>query len=217
MSTVVVPSNDPFSTVTPEMVQRADDLELLILQEQGRIQIGYFELGRALSAFKSEGLYLAKSYTKFEDWANSAELQGLGSRTAYNLIRIVDEMLPLIEKYGLMDALPSLSTMYDLLPILNDDNAQEKFIEALKAVYGKTNKDAKLIIKQIRGVEPRGSDNAFFKLVVVSDDGNQYGVRIYCTTPDNYYEMTTSPLKVKRVDWARFEALYKGYVEFQTQ
>lgn len=206
--------DNTYGNITVEQGQAALDAEQEILQEYGQAQTSYYRLAAKLAEFKTKRLFLARGYSSFGQWADSAELKGIGKRTAYNLVRIAEEALPILEKHGALDALPPLSTMYDMLPILRDENAEEKFVEAAYEVQDKTNHDAKQIIRDIRGLEPKDNDLTFFKLNVREVDDEFVGT-ITATSPTDYY--VVGNVKIKRKDWPRFEHIVRGYVEIQSE
>lgn len=206
---------DLYASVTPEMVARAEEVEREILHQHANIQKGYMTLAGQLSAFKRERLYLARSFPTFESWANSDDLKGLGSRTAYNLVRIADEFLPILDKHDAWDKLPGISTMYDMLPMLNDENAEEKILQALDAVQGLPTRGAKDAIKEIRGIAagPDEEQPAIFK-AKFEDVGDYIRVHVWCSTNNDYYQVSErGPLMVKKRDWPRMQTMFRGFVE----
>lgn len=143
---------DPYGVVSQEDVQAAIDLEQKIINERHAIDVGYLRIALDLAQFNERKLYLARGYPSFRDWTDSPEIR-IGYRLAHDLLRIVNEAIPILEKHDAMDALPSISNMRDLLPILADDNAEEKFIEAAYTVKDLTNREAKDAVRQIRGIQ----------------------------------------------------------------
>lgn len=143
---------DPYGVVSQEDVQAAMELEQKIINERNAIDVGYLRIALDLAQFSERKLYLARGYPTFRAWADSPEVK-IGARLAHDLLRIVNEAIPILEKYDAMEALPPISNMRDLLPILADNDAEEKFIEAAYTVKDLTNREAKDAIRQIRGIQ----------------------------------------------------------------
>lgn len=184
-----------------------------ILQMHGQVQKDYYALAQKLADFKTRRLFVARNFSSFSQWADSEELKGIGKRTAYNLVRIVEEALPILAKNDAMHVLPSLSTLYDMLPILRDENAEEKFVEAAYQVQDKTARDAKQVIKEIRGIEDKDTESLMFFKVIATDRGDEYTVKIQAASRDDFYWLTEKGT-VKKKDMPRLEQLFKGYVEY---
>lgn len=196
-------------------VKRADEVAEQIIEHSRTIELHYLKLAQALSTFNQERLYLAKGFPSFRTWAESNEISGLSYRTAHNLLRIADEALPILQKNDAMEMLPSVSTMYDLLPILSDDNAEEKFIEAVERVQGLTNRDAKAEIREIRGIDSGSIEKmpTVFSAKVTRGD-TYHRLKIYCSDGEEYYDCTPSgPVVIKPEHFARFEERFGRFIE----
>ena len=208
--------DDRYKQVTDEVVQRAQELEQDIIARGVDLKIGYLRLARSLAEFYNDKLYLARGYPSFHAWAESPEI-GLQYRTAMNLVRIANEAIPILQRNNALELLPSVSTMYDMLPILSDEGAEQKFVLAAQEVQGLTNRDAKQRIKEIRGTAKAYDEElpAIFH-AQVKDRGDVHEVFIRCNTGDDMYSLTTrGPLIVKKRDWPRLERIFRNYVTIQ--
>lgn len=205
---------DPFGNVTQDRIEKAAIIEAEIVQHGAQIDRHYLEIGKLLCEFKEKEYHKERGFESFRSWADSQELRGLGYRAAHNLIRIVNEALPIIARHDAFDALPPVSTMVNLLPILSDDNAEEKFLEAVYAVQDKTVNDAKEIIRDVRGIGRTLDEKrpAIFKARVTR--GEQFHrVQVYCSTGDTYYEVGT--LNIKPEHWPRWEERFsEHFIEY---
>lgn len=203
---------DTFSAVTDKDVARAEEVEGQIIDHTKSIEIHYLKLARALSTFNAEKLYLAKGYPTFRAWADSADIPGLSYRTAHNLIRIADEALPILEKHDAMNLLPPVSTMYDLLPILSDENAEEKFIEAAERVQGLTTRDAKQEIRAVRGIEePYDQVKSSILKARVWRGEDKHRIELWIAAGDRYYQAGT--VHIDKRDWPEVESVFDGNYE----
>src|SRR6478735_9332099 len=172
--------DDTFKDLTPEDHQRAVEFESEILEDFGNLQATTIQIAKKLSDFKRNKVYLALGWNTFDLWADSPRLIGMGKRTARNLIRIADELLPIFDKYDAFEALPTISTMYEMLPMLSHDDAEKKIIDAAYQIQGLTTRDARQVIREARGMEDN-PEHVMFK-AVVEDLDTKLGVRIFCTT-----------------------------------
>lgn len=200
--------NDAFKSVTKEMRERAEELETQIVDYANQAEVAYLRIARALSEFKRDKLYLARGYESFRAWANSAEMKSVGSyRSAARLVQIADEALPILQKYNAMDALPPVATMGDLLPILNDEDGEKKFVEAVYAVSGLTNSDAKLRIKELRGLIGDHNEvlRPLFRLQLTRGTTWHHGV-LSCSDGIDHY-VVSSDFSIKAEHWAQFESM----------
>lgn len=210
---------DPYKNITKAQIRRAAELEQQILAQTSYLQVSYLRLARALAEFKEEKLYLARGYPTFRAWAESPDLQGLTYRTAHNLVRIANEVIPLLERNNLVDKLPPVSVMYSMLPILSDENAEEKFIEATYQVQGLTHRDAEDRIKEVRGIaRPYDEERpALFTARVETEYNNRWNyVHIWCNKGNDGYSVTgQTPLMVKKEDWPRLEQIFRNYITIE--
>src|SRR5687768_1803667 len=118
--------HDAFASVDEAMIERAAEVQDQILNAAGHLELHYLRLAKGLSTFKREKLYLAVGYESFKEWADSPELKQVGYRVAHDLVRIADEVLPILEKHErIYEKIPPVSTMRDLLPILADENPEQ--------------------------------------------------------------------------------------------
>jgi hypothetical protein len=205
---------DPYANVTEERIAEAEKLEAEILNHSAQIDLHYLQVGKLLCEFKEKHLYKERGYDSFRAWANSSDLKNIGYRSAHNLMRIVNEALPILAKRQAMEVLPSVSTMVNLLPILSDENAEDKFIEAVYEVKDLTVNDAKERIRDIRGMGRTIDDErpAIFKAQVTRGD-DFHSVRIYCSTGADYYEVGV--LNIKTRDWPRWaERFSEHFIEY---
>lgn len=200
---------DTFGNVSQEDVERAQILEQAILDQANQVEMSYLLMARDLSEFKRDRLYLARGFDSFENWANSPDLKKISYRSAQRLVQIADEAIPLLEKFGLMDFLPPVATMGDLLPLLGDNDGEAKFAEAVKAVEGMSNRDAKRYIKELRGIAPGGNGGQPTFTAKVRRGDSYNTVKVFCADEGgDYYE--TGTLMVKPKDWAQFEKMFNA-------
>lgn len=204
--------HDEFANVTPELVYESAALEAQIIHQKSEIEAGYLKIARDLSTFRRKKLYLGRGYGTFRQWAESPEI-GIGYRLVHDLVRIADEAIPILVKHDAIEALPSVSNMRDLLPILADDNSEDKFIEAVYVVKDLTNKEAKAAVREIRGIEQRHDDKlpAVFSASVRRGE-SFHTVLINCNDGDDYYRVGT--LSIKPAHWARWEDRFGRFVEY---
>jgi hypothetical protein len=120
-----------------------------------------------------------------------------------------------LEKHDAMELVPALgmSTMADLLPILNDEDGEEKFVEAAYQVKDLTNKDAKSAIKALRKgeEEPLETEKATIFRAKVRRGEEFHRVEITADNGIDYYKVGV--LSIKRRDWSRWEARFGAFVE----
>ena len=208
----LVAYDDPFKNITPQMARVAEAIEQDILMCASQISANFLEMGRLLSGFEEEKLYRALGYESFKLWANSPNLHGIGYRTARNLIRIYREALPLLVKHGKADLIPFLPTskMQALLPILADENAEDKFIEAAYQIHDKTMADSYEIIKEIRGKQDDGMLPTVFSARVIRGE-SYHKVKITALTGDDIYDCGV--LTIKPRDFPRFEERFGRFLE----
>ena len=210
----LVAYEDHFSNITPEDAAFAEELENGILKMASTISVGYLQIARALNEFDEKKLYKARGYETFKLWANSPNLHGIGYRTARNLIRIYREAVPIFARHDKMDLLPLIQTskMQALLPILGDEDAEDKFIEAAYQIKDKTIKDSYAIIDEIRGKKNKYDES----LPTVFSAQVQYGesfhkLRITAIGEDDIYDCGT--LNIKARDWWRWEERFGRFLE----
>lgn len=208
--------DDRYKQVTQEIVQRAQKLEEEIVAQGVNIQVGYLRLARSIAEFYNDKLYLARGYPSFQAWAESPEI-GIQYRTAMNLVRIANEAIPILQRNNVLELLPNVSTMYDMLPILSDEGAEQKFVLAAQEVQGLSARDAKQRIKEIRGTaKPYDEELPAIFHAHVKDRGEYNEVFINCHTGDDTYSLTVrGPLRVKKKDWPRLERIFRHYVTIQ--
>lgn len=200
--------NDPFAIVTEEMQKQAQEIEQRVLETNGKVTGSYLRMARDLSTFKANKLYLARGFESFQAWGESPELAQVGWRTMYDLVRIADEVLPMMERNNLLDEIPSISNLYALLPILNDDDGEEKFLKALAAIKGQSVRDAKETIREIRGISGKESKTqaTYFNFRVDNQtEDYKKGVLLSGLGGETAYEMGT--LRIAAKDWAAFEKM----------
>ena len=201
--------DDPFAKVTDEMIAKAEKLEAQILETNSKVTKNYLVMARDLSTFKANEFYRARGYDSFQAWGESPELAQVGWRTAYDLVRIADEVLPMMERNNLLDEIPSISNLYALLPILNDDDGEAKFLQALEKIKGLSVRDAKETIRVIRGLSSRvsgGPQKTFFNFRVDKQtEEYKTGMLLSGLGNEGGYEM--GKLRIAAKDWAAFEAM----------
>ena len=203
--------SDIYKEETPERFERASELQQEIIEATYRIEASYLRIAKAVATFKQERLYLSLGFPTFKDWADSPELPNFGYRTAQRYVQIVEEVLPLLDERGMMEFLPMISVMSELLPVLNDENGKDKFIEAVQEIHGLSGSDARARIREIRGL-PEKTYPTIFKAVVTRGEP-YHTVRIYAQG-DNPYECTnTGPIRVKPRDWGRWEERFGTFLE----
>jgi hypothetical protein len=210
----LVAYDDHFKDITPEDAAFAEERELTILKQAGHISRSFLMIAQLLSEFEEKKLYKARGYETFKLWANSPNLHGIGYRTARNLIRIYREAVPIFARHDKMDLLPLIQTskMQALLPILGDEDAEDKFIEAAYQIKDKTIKDSYAIIDEIRGKKNKYDES----MPTVFSAQVQYGesyhkVRITAIGEDDIYDCGT--LNIKARDWHRWEERFGRFVE----
>ena len=207
---------DPYGDVSQQDVADAQALEEKIISQRKAIDVGYLTIALDLATFQERKLYLARGYPTFRAWADSPEL-GVGARLAHDLIRIVNEAIPILERHDALDALPPISNMRDLLPILADANAEEKFVEAAYQVKDLTNREAKDAVRQIRGIERPYDEKqpAIFKAIVVRGESFN-AITITCGDGSDYYKVGT--LFIKPEHWPRWASRFGDiYTEITEQ
>ena len=198
--------HDPYGEVTDLDVEAAINLETKIINQRKAIDVGYLTIALDLAKFQERKLYLARGYSTFRAWADSPEIS-IGWRLAHDLIRIVNEAIPILERNNALDALPPISNMRDLLPILADDDAESKFVEAAYQVKELTNREAKDAVRQIRGIE-RPYDEpqpAIFKASVIRGE-SFHSVTIHCSDGNDFYKAGT--LFIKPEHWPRWASRF---------
>lgn len=206
--------SDTFGNISEEDIERAQYLEQCILEESAGVEIGYLRMARHLSEFKADNLFLARGFETFRLWADSPDLKRIGYRSAQRLVQIADEAIPMLEKYGLMEQLPPISTLGDLLPLLNDDDGEKKFVEAVKMVEGMSNRDAKRYVREVRGLPPGlNGDGPTFRAKVTRGE-TVHKITITCEDGDgDFYEAGKMQVRVKH--FAAFEKLFnERFIEY---
>jgi hypothetical protein len=209
--------HDAFARVDEAMIERAAEVQDQIMNAAGHLELHYLRLAKGLSTFKREKLYLAVGYESFKEWADSPELKQVGYRVAHDLVRIADEVLPILDKHDRMyrEPFPPISTMRDLLPILADENAEQSLITALDEVAGLSNRAAKDRIKELRGISTPidAKSPAIFKAKVTMGE-SFHKVDITCSDGVDFYNVGT--LRIKPVHFARWSERFGGFIEHTT-
>jgi len=205
---------DPFKNVTEGDVDAAEQLEQFILAQAGAISKGYLMIGRALSEFKSKKCYLARGFDSFQAWADSPNLMGIGYRTAQDLIRIYEDVLPILAEHDAMDVLPFVqsSKMRAILPMLGDEDAEEKIIDAVYKIKDLTTKDAFAVINEIRGKNDPFDD----KMPTVFTAKVMYGEsfhKVIITASNNDDVYTVGTIHIKPRDWPRWEDRFGRFIQ----
>lgn len=196
--------DNPFATVTDEQVAEAEKLQNQILDYERGATTNYLKMARDLMTFKNNKLYLAKGYENFQTWAESPELASVGWRTAYNLVVIAEKVLPLLNAHNMLDQVSSISNLYSLLPVLNDDDGETKFIDAFQRTQGLSSRDARAVISEVRGLpEKIGERKPTLFRGKATRQGEYYRVTITADDRVDFY--TCGELMIKDKDWARFE------------
>lgn len=170
--------NDFTKDVTPEQVEIAFQTERQILEMANSIHETSLNLGYALLLFRDAELYKARGYETFSLWVGSAEMANVGVQTAKYLIRIVEEIVPVLEEQSVPPAEYPVSTLRAMLPLLTEENGENLVIEAAEAVKGLTCRDAAAIIKEMRGVDQK-------------EDEEPSVVKAYVTMGDKVHEIET--------------------------
>lgn len=203
--------SDDFAQVTPELIQKAKQSQLEILNYKSTIEQSYLRLGQELAQFKQENMHLALGYNSFRAWADSPEIS-IGYRLCMNLIRIVSEVLPILVEHDAIDAVSTVSNMSAILPILADENAEEKIVEAAYTVKDLTNRDAIEYVKEIRGQarDINEATPAIFHAKLRRGE-SFHTVQVFCGNGQDYYEVGT--LRIRPADWPRFEARFGRFIE----
>lgn len=212
----LVAYDDHFKDVTEEDVQRAELLEKDILRIAGTISTNYLSIARDLSEFKEKKYYRARGFESFRAWADSPNLKGIGYRTAHDLIRIYEHVLPILARNDAMETLPMIQSgkMRALLPILGDEGAEEKIIEAAYAIQDLTTKDSYAAIHEIRDKKDPFDDvmPTVFKARV------RYGEtfhKVTITAIDNEDIYDCGVLSIKTKDWKRWESRFGRFIEVE--
>jgi hypothetical protein len=105
-------------------LERRFELERNIANAVGAMGAEVFRMGLALKEIKEDKLWRI-THQKFEDY--SRETFGYGKSWAYDLIRIYDTFYPV----ALSHKVPvDVTRMHKLLPLVNDENAEELYLMA---------------------------------------------------------------------------------------
>jgi hypothetical protein len=178
---------DAFKDVTDEQVQLALQTERQILAMANGIHEASLNLGYALQLFRDAELYKARGYETFDLWADSAEMANVGKQTAKYLIRIVENIVPILEN---TDNLPSeypVSTLRAMLPLLAEERGEELVVEAAESVKGLTCRDAAAIIKEMRGVGTTSDDEPDVIKAYVTMGETEHKVETYMFRADGSF------------------------------
>lgn len=196
--------------IDQETVEYADKMEKYIIYMLGTIRTGSLNVGHALVMFRDNEYYRARGYDTFDAWADSPEL-GLGRQTAKYLMRIVENIVPVLENEGLdPDEYPT-STLRAMLPLLTEEDAENKILEAAYAVKDLTTKDANAIIREMRGVD--NTEPAIVKAYVTMGDST-HKINAMLWRPDGtFVKLGTWYVPVE--DYARVEQLFGRHVEVE--
>lgn len=212
----LIPYADEFKNVTQEDAEAAELLEAEILMTAGQISVGYLQLAKRLYDFAEKKYYLARNFSSFREWANSPNLKGIGYRTARDLVRIYTEVIPILAKHDAMEVLPLIqsSKMRALLPILADENAEDKIIEAAYRIKDLTTEDSYAAIKEIRGIHDEFGEEmpVIFKAKVLRGESFH---KVIVTAIDNDDNYQVGMLTVKPKHWTRFEARFGRFFEIE--
>ena len=208
---------DHFKDVTQEDAEYAEALETHIISVAGNVTVGYLQMAKALSEFEEKKYYKARGFESFRAWADSPNLKGIGYRTAHDLIRIYRDILPVLAKHDAMDAMPLIQSgkMRAILPILGDENAEEKIIDAVYTIKDLTTKDSYAAINEIRGKKDsfeEGDLPTIFKAKVLYGE-SYHKVIITAMAGDDIYQV--GMLSIKPKDWPRWEERFGRFVEYE--
>jgi hypothetical protein len=112
-----------------------------------------------------------------------------------------------------MDLVPMLQTskMQALLPILADDNAEEKIIEAAYLIKDLPLKQAHEVIDELRGLDPDRPLPTVFSARVMRGD-SYHKIKITALAGDDIYDCGT--IAVKPRDFGVWEKRFGRFLEF---
>jgi hypothetical protein len=210
----LVAYSDAFKGITEEDVTKAEILEAEIINAAGQISAGYLKIAKKLHEFKEDKYYLALGYESFRAWADSPNLKGIGYRTAHDLIRIYTDIVPILARHEALDALPFVQSgkMRAILPILGDEDAEQKIIDAVYTVKDLTTKDSYAAINEIRGKKDFYDDDldTVFKAKVFYGE-SYHKVIVTAVNNDDVYQVGMLQIKLK--DWPRWEQRFGRFIE----
>ena len=201
--------SDVFKDVTPEQAELALHVEQEILTMANTIHETSLTLGTTLVLFRDAELYKARGYETFNNWVGSADMANVGVQTAKYLMRIVEDLVPVLESG---DATPTeypVSTLRAMLPLLADERGEELVIEAAEAVKGLTCRDAAAIIKEMRGVDAKEADLPDEVKAYVTMGELEHSVEIMSWHSDGTFTKLGT-LTVPRRDYVAFEKFCKN-------
>lgn len=201
---------DVYKNVTQEDVKDANAIEQNIRNLKQAVERGYLAIAYQLDEFERRHLYLARGYDSFRAWANSPEID-IGYRLAHDMLRIVREAAPVLGDEVLDDY--GISKARALLPLLSDQNGEEKLQKAFDATAQLTVKDTHQYVKEVRGIaKPIEEDEpAIFAATV--QRGESYHKVTIRRTGSNPYPCGTISIAVE--DWPRWEERFGGFVSIK--
>lgn len=195
---------DLYKNVTQNDVARAEAIEKEIFANLGTIEAAYIRVGACLVAFEDERLYLAKGLSTFNEWLQ-ADIK-MSKRQAHDLMRIIREALPVLQKNNLMQQLPNVSTMRALLPMLAE--GEDKFVQAVGEIQGMTIQDVYSHLKDMRGITDEYTQVKFF----VDTNRNPVAVKVMFMDQVQSYDLGT--LRMTAEQWRILSRFYSGQTEY---
>lgn len=204
----VVKYEDPY-VVTEDEYNIATELEARIIDVRQDIDKDFLVLAQLLDMFESNNGHIARGYPSFRAWVSSPEID-LSYRVAHDLLRIVREVLPIL---GEREEIPSVSKLRELLPLLADEQGEEKFLDTFDRTQNTTVRDTREIVKEVRG-QPTAIEQehpAIFRAAVTRGEVF-HRVVVTCVTGTDQYRV--GELQIKPAHYARFEQRFGAFVEF---
>lgn len=147
--------SNQFSEVTEETAQSALMVEDAIRSTKRKIESGFLEMAYKLDIFDQERMYLARGFDSIKEWSKSPEVE-LSPRVVGDLLRIVREVVPLIERSRGENSSTNIllkagvSKVRAALPLLNDHKSSE-LLELLDLAPQMPLKDIQYGVKEARG------------------------------------------------------------------
>jgi hypothetical protein len=208
---------DPYAGVTDQTVERAEEVERLLLAAKSDVEMGFMKMAIALDVIEREQLYRSRGYETMRQYVEGPEVD-LNWRTATDMIRISREVLPLYESHPDLPTVKELgvSKVRALLPLLRLPDGEERFVAKAQQVTEAdwTWKDTVAEVKAERGLATDPSKPlpvVFMAKVTVGEETT----RVKVTGSDGNRHKDCGVLMIPNAWWPRWESRFGRFVIYE--
>ena len=197
-----------------ENLEAATRVQNFILEKQQELDRAFLSIGAALKIVRDEEYFLALGHPSLRSWLSGPDFH-IGYRLGVDLIRVVEELMPLFEESDL-ETLP-VSKMRELLPLIGTDHA-DSLSDIVEEISNMTVRDAREHIAEVRGVENENDAPIIFRArVEMGEAFHKVWITRLGGENADIYNLTSSPLRIKPADWARWQQRFGDFIDYEQQ